>query len=162
MSTQVITFRDIVERADVQRVRAITESTGFFYSDEVDTAVELVEDRLFKGPRCGYHFLFAEEDGRAVGFTSYGPIACTRTSFDLYWIVVAGDFRGKGLGTRLLAASERAIGALGGTRVYIETSMRDLYEPTRAFYLARGYTSAAVLDDFYAPGDAKVIYQKVI
>lgn len=162
MGTQVITIRNSVEQADIERIRSITESTGFFYPDEVDTAVELIEDRLVKGPRCGYHFLFAEEDGRTVGYTSYGPIACTRTSYDLYWIVVAGDFRGKGLGTRLLEASERAISALGGNRVYIETSMRPLYEPTRAFYIARGYTQAAVLDDFYAPGDAKVIYVKVI
>jgi GNAT superfamily N-acetyltransferase len=162
MGTQVITIRNSVERADVERIRSITESTGFFYPEEVDTAVELIEDRLNKGPRCGYHFLFAEEDGQTVGYTSYGPIACTRTSFDLYWIVVAGSFRGKGLGKRLLEASENAIRDLGGNRVYIETSMRPLYEPTRAFYLARGYTAAAVLDDFYAPGDAKVIYVKVI
>jgi len=162
MGTQVITIRNSVEQADMERIRSITESTGFFYPDEVDTAVELIEDRLVKGPRCGYHFLFAEEDGRTVGYTSYGPIACTRTSYDLYWIVVAGDFRGKGLGTRLLEASERAISALGGNRVYIETSMRPFDEPTRAFYIARGYTQAAVLDDFYAPGDAKVIYVKVI
>jgi len=162
MDTQVITIRSTVEDADVERIRTITESTGFFYPEEVETAVELIEDRLTKGPRCGYHFLFAEEDGRTVGYTSYGPIACTRTSFDLYWIVVAGDYRGKGMGTRLLEASERAISALGGNRVYIETSMRPLYEPTRAFYIARGYTSVAVLDDFYAPGDAKVIYLKVI
>jgi len=162
MGTQVITIRRTVEKADVERIRSITESTGFFYPEEVDTAVELIEDRLEKGPRCGYHFLFAEEDGRTVGYTSYGPIACTRTSFDLYWIVVAGEFRGKGLGKQLLEASESAIRSLGGNRVYIETSMRELYEPTRAFYVARGYTPVAVLDDFYAPGDAKVIYLKVI
>jgi len=162
MGTQVITIRSTVEKADVERIRSITESTGFFYPEEVETAVELIEDRLTKGPRCGYHFLFAEEEGRTVGYTSYGPIACTRTSYDLYWIVVAGDYRGKGMGTRLLEASERAISALGGNRVYIETSMRPLYEPTRGFYLARGYASVAVLEDFYAPGDAKVIYLKVI
>lgn len=162
MGAQVITIRSTVEAADVERIRSITESTGFFYPEEVETAVELIEDRLTKGPRCGYHFLFAEEDGRTVGYTSYGPIACTRTSFDLYWIVVAGDYRGKGMGTRLLGASEQAISALGGNRVYIETSMRPLYEPTRAFYIALGYTPVAVLEDFYAPGDAKVIYLKVI
>jgi len=162
MGTSVITIRTSVERADVERIRSITDSTGFFYPEEVDTAVELIEDRLDKGPRCGYHFLFAEEDGQTVGYTSYGPIACTRTSYDLYWIVVAGSFRGKGLGKRLLEESESAIRKLGGNRVYIETSMRPLYEPTRGFYLARGYTAVAILDDFYAPGDAKVIYLKVI
>jgi GNAT superfamily N-acetyltransferase len=157
-----IGFRSAVTEQDMQRVRDITESTGFFYPEEVDTAVELVEDRLAKGPRCGYHFLFAEQDGETVGYTSFGPIACTKESYDLYWICVSGTYRGKGLGTQLLEQSEEAIARLGGTRVYIETSARALYEPTRAFYLRRGYAQIAELEDFYAPGDAKAMYLKVI
>jgi GNAT superfamily N-acetyltransferase len=155
-------FRTTVTEKDLETVRAITESTGFFYKEEIDTAVELVEDRLLKGPLCGYHFLFAEQDGRTVGYTSYGPVACTRESYDLYWICVAGDYRGKGLGTQLLEQSEEGIAALSGTRVYIETSGRPFYEPTRAFYIARGYTPVAELEDFYAPGDSKVVYLKVL
>jgi D-alanine-D-alanine ligase len=162
MSVVKIGFRSTVTEKDLQKVRDITDSTGFFYPEEVDTAVELVEDRLTKGPRCGYHFLFAEQGGETVGYTSFGPIACTRESYDLYWIVVSGKFRGKGLGSQLLEQSEEAIASLGGTRVYIETSARPLYEPTRAFYLARGYTQIAELEDFYAPGDAKVMYLKVM
>ena len=162
MNVVKIGFRSTVTEKDLQWVREITDSTGFFYPEEVDTAVELVEDRLAKGPRCGYHFLFAEQDGETVGYTSFGPIACTRESYDLYWIVVSGKYRGKGLGTQLLEQSEEAIASLGGTRVYIETSARPLYEPTRAFYLARGYTQIAELEDFYAPGDAKAMYLKVM
>jgi D-alanine-D-alanine ligase len=162
MSITTIGFRSSVTERDLAAVRQITESTGFFYPEEVDTAVELVEDRLAKGPRCGYHFLFAEQDGRTVGYTSFGPIACTRESYDLYWICVSGDFRGKGLGTQLLEQTEEAIASYGGTRVYIETSARQLYTPTRAFYLARGYAQIAELEDFYAPGDAKAMYLKVL
>ncbi len=162
MNVVKIGFRSTVTEKDLQWVREITDSTGFFYPEEVDTAVELVEDRLAKGPRCGYHFLFAEQDGETVGYTSFGPVACTRESYDLYWIVVSGTYRGKGLGTQLLEQSEEAIASLGGTRVYIETSARPLYEPTRAFYLARGYTQVAELEDFYAPGDAKAMYLKVM
>jgi GNAT superfamily N-acetyltransferase len=162
MSGKPVGFRTTVTESDVRTVREIADSTGFFYPEEVDTAAELVEDRLLKGPRCGYHFLFAEQEGRSVGFTSYGPIACTKESYDLYWIVVAGDYRGKGLGSRLLAQTEEAIASLGGTRVYIETSARPFYTPTRAFYLARGYTQIAELEDFYAPGDAKAMYLKVL
>ncbi len=162
MSVQTIDFRTAVAESDVQIVRKITDSTGFFYPEEVDTAVELVEDWLLKGPRCGYHFLFAEQEGKTVGFTSYGPIACTKESYDLYWIVVSGDYRGKGLGTQLLERTEEAIADLGGTRVYIETSARPFYTPTRAFYLARGYSQIAELEDFYAPGDAKAMYLKVL
>ncbi|HYW83602.1 MAG TPA: GNAT family N-acetyltransferase [Spirochaetia bacterium] len=162
MNVVKIGFRSTVTERDLQLVREITDSTGFFYPEEVDTAVELVEDRLAKGPRCGYHFLFAEQEGETVGYTSFGPIACTRESYDLYWIVVSGTYRGKGLGTQLLEQSEEAIASFGGTRVYIETSARPLYEPTRAFYLARGYTQIAELEDFYAPGDAKAMYLKVM
>jgi GNAT superfamily N-acetyltransferase len=162
MSEGYLRIRDSVVEGDAALVRSITASTGFFYDEEVDTAVELVEDRLAKGPRAGYHFLFAEADSRTVGYTSFGPIACTRESYDLYWIVVSGDYRGKGLGTRLLEESERAIAALGGTRIYVETSARPLYDPTRAFYLARGYAQIALFEDFYAPGDAKVVYLKVL
>ncbi|MGA2477274.1 MAG: GNAT family N-acetyltransferase [Spirochaetia bacterium] len=162
MNTVKIDFRTSVTEKDLEAVRRIADSTGFFYAEEIDTAVELVEDRLAKGPRCGYHFLFAEQDGQTVGYASYGPIACTKESYDLYWLVVSGEFRGKGLGTQLLEQSEEAIAALGGTRVYIETSARPLYVPTRAFYLARGYTQIAELEDFYAPGDAKAMYLKVL
>jgi ribosomal protein S18 acetylase RimI-like enzyme len=97
-----------------------------------------------------------------VGYTSYGPIACTKESFDLYWIVVDAGFRAKGLGSRLLVKTEEAIAALGGKRIYIETSARPSYTPTRAFYLARGYAQVAELEDFYAPGDAKAMYLKVL
>lgn len=54
------------------------------------------------------------------------------------------------------------IAAAGGSRVYAETSGRDQYAPTRAFYRACGYRKVAELADFYADGDAKVIFVKNI
>ena len=67
MNTTAIALRTEVRQSDLQAVRHITESTGFFYPEEVDTAVELVEDRLAKGTRAGYHFLFADQDGKTLG-----------------------------------------------------------------------------------------------
>ena len=46
--------------------------------------------------------------------------------------------------------------------MYIETSARPFYAPTRAFYIARGYSQIAELEDFYAPGDSKAMYLKVL
>jgi GNAT superfamily N-acetyltransferase len=162
MKGSSIITRDTVQPSDAAAVRAITESTGFFYPDEVDTAVELVEERLAKGLKSGYHFIFADLADRTVGYSCFGPIACTKSSFDHYWLAVSADQRGKGLGTALITATESAIRALGGTRIYIETSSRPLYDPTRAFYLARGYAKEAELSDFYGPADSKVIYVKVL
>jgi GNAT superfamily N-acetyltransferase len=162
MNPQLVTYRDTVRESDPASVRAITESSGFFYPDEVDTAVELVEERLAKGLTSGYHFIFADAGGSTVGYSCFGPIACTKSSVDHYWLAVREQWRGKGVGRELLAATERAAAELGGTRIYIETSGRALYDPTRAFYLTRGYAKEAELADFYGPGDSKVIYVKVL
>ena len=159
---QELSLRTSVTAGDCEHVRAITRSTGFFTDPEVEVAVELVEERLAKGPASGYHFIFAEVDGRPVGYSCFGPIPCTVSSYDLYWIAVDADARGRRVGTRLLDESEKAVARLGGTRVYVETSSRAQYEPTRRFYEQRGYRREALLEDFYAPGDGKVMYVKAL
>ena len=155
-------WRTSVRPEDAQIVRALVESTGFFAPHEVEVAVELVTEHLARGTASGYHFVFAELDGRTVGYACYGPIACTLHSFDLYWIVVHRDFRGKGLGRQLLAEAEQRVLQAGGHRVYIETSSRELYAPTRGFYERCGYVAEARLRDFYAPGDDKVVYVRAL
>ncbi len=157
-----MTFRSDVVPADRQRVREIVDSTGFFNPAEVDVAVELVDECLAKGLASGYWFLFAEEAGQTVGYSCYGPIAGTENSFDLYWIAVDNQHRRHGLGRVLLNESERKIHQAGGRRIYVETSSREHYVPTRAFYEKNAYIREAALKDFYAPGDDKVIYVKVV
>jgi GNAT superfamily N-acetyltransferase len=137
-------------------------STGFFYPDEVAVAEELVLERLAKGPASGYHFVFAEIGGQVAGYASYGHIACTRASYDLYWIAVDPRHQGRGLGRLVLAEAEKCIRAAGGRRVYIETSNREQYQSTRGFYLRCGYECEAILTEFYGPGDDKVIYVKAL
>jgi ribosomal protein S18 acetylase RimI-like enzyme len=156
-----VTLRDTVRPPDAQRVREIVAASGFFSPAEVDVAVELVDERLTKGEASGYHFLFAEDpEGAVSGYTCFGEIPCTVGSYDLYWIAVDPARRRAGLGKLLLRATEHAIAARGGRAVYIETSNRALYDPTRRFYLACGYTEQAVLKDFYNDGDDKVIYAR--
>ena len=155
-----IELRYDVRPDDRESVRRLVESTGVFSPVEADVAVELVEDRLKRGPQSDYQFVFADLDGRTVGYTCYGPIALTAASYDLYWIVVEKSLHGRKIGQVLLEKTEELIRQSGGRRIYAETSGRDQYVPTRGFYLARGYRQDALLPDFYAPGDAKVIYAK--
>lgn len=155
-----LTYREEVTPKDVKTVRRLAEESGMFTPEEVRIAVELVEERLAKGLGSGYRFLFAEEAGRVQGYTSYGHTPCTRSSFDLYWIIVASELKGRGIGTQLMAETERLVRDLGGTRIYVETSSREEYAPTRNFYLHCRYRLEAVLRDFYAPGDSLHIYLK--
>jgi ribosomal protein S18 acetylase RimI-like enzyme len=152
-------FRHQVRQPDRDAVTKITESTGFFNPEEMLIAVELVDAHLLNGARSGYHFLFCEDaSGAVLGYTCYGQVPGTKESFDLYWIVVDRQHQGSGVGSRLLQKTEKDIARMGGTRIYVETSSRDLYTHTRAFYSRSGYIQEAQLKDFYAPGDSKVIY----
>jgi ribosomal protein S18 acetylase RimI-like enzyme len=158
-----VCLRDQVRPDDAAGVRRITESSGFFAAAEIDVAVELVQTRLSQGPASGYHFLFADTQapiGEPVGYSCFGPIACTQSSFDLYWIAVDERYRGIGLGKLLLAESEGTVRRMGGGRIYVETSSRSQYGPTRSFYTGRGYRQVALIPEFYAPGDGKIIYVK--
>lgn len=159
--TMHITFREETRPVDADDVRRIVESTGFFTRDEVEVALELVQERLSKGAPSGYHFIFSEnQDHEVLGYSCFGPIPCTRESFDLYWIAVHKDHQNLGLGKYLLEKTEHAISQMGGRRIYIETSSRALYLPTREFYLKNGYHEEACFKDFYSRGDNKIVYVK--
>ncbi|MBI1776195.1 MAG: GNAT family N-acetyltransferase [Proteobacteria bacterium] len=148
---------------DRHRIYEIVRSTRFFTAAEERIAIELVDEALAKGEaESGYHFIFAERDGDVVGYACYGPIPGTQSSYDLYWIAVHARAQGARIGRTLHTAAEAAIQELGGTRVYADTSSKPQYEPTRSFYRRMGYREAARLEDFYAPGDGKVIFEKVL
>ncbi|MEE4178391.1 MAG: GNAT family N-acetyltransferase [Bacteroides sp.] len=151
--------REVVE-SDLETVRSIIDSSGFFRKDEVEVAVELAGEALEKGDASGYHFLFAEMDGQTLGFACFGPIPCTIGSFDLYWIAVHQDSRGKGIGLSLLKETEALVKQMNGRKIYIETSTMPKYDPTRGFYLSAGYEEAARFSDFYDLGDGKVVFEK--
>jgi len=157
---QGIQLRYELQPEDPGRIRHLVDITGFFSEEEVDVAEELAQERLARDAASGYHFVMAEQYGRLVGYTCYGQISCTAGSYDLYWIAVHPDIQGKGLGQRLLHETERLVRDAGGSRIYVDTSQRLQYASTRAFYENAGYRLDAVLTEFYAPGDNKVIYCK--
>lgn len=157
-----VTYRDSPLPSDSDAIRTIVSSSGFFSPQEIEVAVELVREREIKGLSSGYFFIFAEKDNKVGGYTCFGPIPCTAESFDIYWIAVLESLRRLGLGLELLKRTEATIRRLGGKRIYVETSSRPQYDPTRAFYRTCGYREAAVLEHFYSANDHKIIFLKVL
>ena len=155
-------WREDPVTADIESIVEIVQSTGFFSEEELYIASELAEERLLKGTKSGYYFLFLEIDNKLTGYSCYGPVPGTMHSFDLYWIAVSNESRGMGLGSHILNMSEQKISAMKGKRIYIETSSRDQYIPTRKFYEEWGYRPEARLKDFYTTGDDKIIYVKTL
>ncbi len=162
MTPPGLTYRQEVCPADQEAVRTLVSSSGFFSAEEILIAVELVAERLSQGEKSGYSFLLAEGEGRLAGYTCFGPVPGSRHSYDLYWIAVDNGLRRQGIGKDLLFGSEELILKSGGRRIYIETSSRPQYGGTVSFYQDCGYQIAALLEDFYAPADGKIILVKAL
>ena len=160
MNLSQLIFRRTVKPEDIESVRGIAVSTGFFYDFEIPVAVELVEAAIAEGDASGYHFIFAELEGRVISYSCYGHIAGTDAGYDLYWIITHNDFRGSGAGKKVLEETHNAVKDSGGRYLIAETSSLDKYAPTRAFYLKNEYTEDGRIADYYKIGDAKVIYVK--
>ena len=99
--------------------------------------------------------------GQLVGWICWGPTPCTLGTYVLYWMAVDPAVHSTGIGTTLVREME---GRLAGSArlIVVETAGRPDYRPTRGFYEARGYRRAAVIPDFYAPGDDQVVYVKAL
>ena len=156
------TYRFLPTASDVAALRELVAALDVFYLGEREVALELLEERLRLGEQSGYFFVFADVGNELVGYAVWGPVPLTKASFDLYWIAVHPGFQGHGVGRDLLAATERAVAKRGGERLYIETSSRPPYERARSFYLRASFSEVARLEHFYAEGDAKVVYCKVV
>ena len=145
--------------ADRDRIAAITRAVGVFRDDEVPVALEVFDAAVAGSP--DYTALGAVLEGRLAGWICWGPTPCTRGTFDLYWMAVDPAMQSAGIGTVLVREME---GRLAGYArlIVVETAGRPDYRPTCAFYEARGYRRAAVIPDFYAPGDDQVVYVKTL
>src|SRR5437773_1702574 len=107
-----------------------------------------------------YRFGGAFDGDQLIGYACWGATPGTVATSDLYWIVVDRQRQGSGVGTQLLREVESRLTADGRRLVVVETSSRADYAATRRFYEARGYTRAATIPGYYAPGDDLVIYTK--
>lgn len=145
--------------ADRRRIEEITRAVGVFRDDEVPVALEVFDGAVAGSP--DYLALGAALDGCLVGWICWGPTPCTLGTYDLYWMAVDPSAQGAGVGTALVREME---GRLAGSArlIVVETAGRPDYRPTRTFYEARGYRKAAVIPDFYAPGDDQVVYVKTL
>lgn len=156
------------------RIREILDATSVFRTEEVEVALELFDETFASGPTLGcvmpydpgdgvanYEFVGSfSREGQLVGYVCYGATPGTDRTYDLYWIAVHPEFQGEGGGSLLLEEVERRLRQREARLLVVETSSRADYAPTRRFYEVRGYGQVACLDDFYAPGDHRVVYTK--
>jgi ribosomal protein S18 acetylase RimI-like enzyme len=153
---------------DRPRIAELLGASSAFTQDEQSVALELVDATLSRPDIDEYRFILSfwtppgEGAERLAGYLCYGRTPMTTSTFDLYWLATSPDFARKGIATGLVATMESEIAREGGGLVRVETASHDDHGAAAHFYDALGFSRAAVIDDFYAPGDDLLIFTKRI
>lgn len=155
-------WRQSVKPSDPAEIRRLVSATNAFSGEEITIAGELAEERIEKGRASGYEFIFAAQGDKLAGYSCYGRTPGAEKAYDLYWIAVDPAAGRGGLGSEILARTEKAVGDAGGAFLIAETSSTPPYEKARAFYLKTGFEKIVEIADFYRPGDNKIIFRKDI
>jgi D-alanine-D-alanine ligase len=154
-----VTLRDL-QPSDREAIGGLVRRCGNFRPEEIDVALELVDEKLSRGPACDYRFVIAAVDGQVVGYSCFGPTPLTDGTWDLYWIAVDPNVQGQGVAAGLQSATEQQVRAAGGRLVLAETSSLPEYARARGFYIRQGYHLVERLADFYRPGDDRLTFGK--
>jgi len=150
--------------ADIPKIACVAEGTSVFNRDELRVVREMLDAYFHPGPDDDYEFIISRNGtpDSVAGFACFGPTPLTDRVWDLYWICVDRTQQCAGIGSQLLQCVENDLLARGARAIYLETSDSAAYQPARDFYEHHGYERIAHLADFYAPGEGKVIYRKVL
>ena len=143
-------------------VEDILRSDDTFRDDEVSVAMELVDDAL-SCEKSDYWFRIARSGQAVAGYICFGPTPMTDSTFDLYWIVVHKEQRGKGVARFLIEEMEAHLRTLcDKPKVRVETSQTEGYGSARKLYERLGYPEQARFPDFYKSGDDLIVFFKCL
>lgn len=137
--------------------------TGLFVPDEAEALLGGVLDSLAASALPAGHAVIvcrASSDGAAVGWSYVAPDAYGDKVWNVWWIGVNPEHHGRGAGQAILAHIEREASASGARVIVIETSDQPPLARARTFYRKFGYAERGRIPDFYADGDAKVIFSR--
>ena len=149
-----------VKRDDSTKLLQIGLDTGIFEPGEAEellgqTLVDLFDGKLPDGHQA--HLV--QQDASIKGWVYFGPMNKTNV-WNLWWIGVDPNAKGKGFGKMLLKFVEDVVAKSNASKLLIETSSSSLLEHTRDFYTRQLYTVSHVDANAYGQGEDKVVFYK--
>ena len=154
-----MTLPDIAKstQADVPALSEVAEAAGLFPGEMLP---EMIAPFLAGVP--GGFWLSCHLDGTAVGLSYTVPEEMADGCWNMLALAVRPDLHGRGLGRALVAATEQELAEQGARLVIVDTSSGDGFAGARAFYEALGYEAEARIRDFWAAGDHKITFRKML
>ena len=146
---------------DQPALMALGEATGLFQPHELEVLEGMLSEYFAGDLGDGYRWIVDDENG-VLAAAYHAPEIMGDGVSNLYFIGVHPDRQGQGRGAALLRHVEEDLRGQGVRLLLVETSGADGFQATRAFYAKNGYDEEARIRDYYAPGDDKVIFRKLL
>ena len=146
-----------VDPGDVPGLKTVLEAT------------ELFPPQMLEGMLAAYlagdpdhQWMVAHRNATPLGFCFAEAEALTEGTWNMRALGVHPDHQRAGAGRALVAALEGALHAKGQRLLIVDTASGPDLAPARAFYAAIGYAAEARIRDFWAAGEDKVTFRKVL
>ncbi len=148
---------------DTAALIALADATGLFQPNQLEEIGEMLVDYFGENSDSDRFWIADDDDDDGlVGIAYCDPEPMTEGTWNLQLIAIRPERQGQGRGATLLRYVEQTLTARGGRMLLVETSGLPDFERTRAFYRKCGYEEEARIRDFYAAGDDKVVFRKVL
>jgi len=135
---------------------------GMFPAHETDALSNVLADYFNGKLHDGHTWMSDEEAGELRGVVYYAPDVIADRTWYIYMIAVHPKFQGQGHGAALMQYVETTLQRSGQRLLLVETSGLPAYDRTQTFYKKCGYEKEARIRDFYAAGDDKIVFRKVL
>lgn len=152
-------------RSETDALVQLAIRSGLFAPREADMLLRSTLDALHHGTLPGRHLIRVVArgpDDTPLGWSYAAESTVALGVWDVWWIGVDPVAHGSGVGTELLAFLEYEMRAANARTIVIETSDGQGLARARRFYHSRGYLERGRIPDFYALGEAKIIFSKTI
>lgn len=133
-----------------------------FDRDDSSFLTELFADFFDSKLSEGHAILVDIEDNILRGLAYCQPMPAADRVWDLTMIAVQPDLQGRGLGAHLITVVEETLRSQGARLLIVDTSATDQYDLTRKFYAKHGYTEEGIIRDYWADGDDKIVFRKLL
>lgn len=145
-----------LKRSDLERVAYLVDENEMFPSDMLD---DMTAGHL-GGDQSQRWLVF--DDGQVDAVCYYTPEGLAEGVWNLLMIAVDSNRHGNGLGSQLMRFVERQLADEGSRLLIVDTSGKEEFERTRAFYDMLDYEREARIRDYWSDGDDKVTFRKVL
>lgn len=140
----------------------IAREVDVFKPQEIEALRDILEEYL-EYPDEDY-IIFLEKDGESIlGLIIFTRTSITEFAWDIYWLIVAKDMQGKGIGKKLIKRMEEFILQKEPQAILrVETSTKHEFAHARNLYVRSGFNEVGRIPHFYAHNDDLIIYYKQI